>query len=152
MDKYQKNVVDFMSAAGQTIRNSPQDISEQEKILRVRLLIEEVLELAEASGVDIFMEDEYEMNKRFISMKKLNFSCSKSFDIVGVADALADIDYVNNGAACSYGIDLEPIKDEVQRSNMSKFIDGYRDDVGKWIKGPSYSAANIKDEIEKQIK
>lgn len=152
MDKYQKNVMDFMNAAGQKVRQFPQDIPSNEKVLRVRLLMEEVLELAEASGVEIFMEDEYEMNKRFISMNKLNFNSSGGCDLVEIADALADIDYVNNGAALAYGIDLEPIKDEVQRSNMSKFIDGHRDDNGKWIKGPSYSPANIELEIGKQSK
>ena len=51
----------------------------------------------------------------------------------------------------AYGIDMEPIHEEIQRSNMSKFIDGHLREDGKWVKGPSYSPADIKPIIEAQI-
>ncbi len=43
-------------------------------------------------------------------------------DIVGVADALADIQYVLSGAVLEYGLGskVKALFDEVQRSNMSK--------------------------------
>ena len=41
-------------------------------------------------------------------------------DIVGIADALADIVYVAYGTAVTYGIDLDAVLAEVHRSNMSK--------------------------------
>lgn len=69
---------------------------------------------------------------------------------VDTADALADLLYVVLGTAVSCGIEMEPIFDEVQRSNMTKFIDGYRRDDGKWIKGPSYTPANIAKLIDEQ--
>ena len=59
-------------------------------------------------------------------------------DLVEVADALADLLYVTYGAAVACGIDIEPIFDEVHKSNMTKFIDGHKEPGGKWIKGPSY--------------
>lgn len=40
--------------------------------------------------------------------------------IVGVADALADLLYVVYGTAVSFGIDMQPIFQEVHRSNMTK--------------------------------
>ena len=65
-------------------------------------------------------------------------------DIIRVADAIADLLYVVYGAAVAYGIPAQQVFDEVHRSNMSKFIDGHRREDGKWVKGPSYSPANLK--------
>ena len=71
---------------------------------------------------------------------------SQRGDIVGVADALADIDYVVHGAAHEWGIPLDPIMEEVHRSNMTKvWPDGtiHRREDGKILKPPTYSPANI---------
>lgn len=72
-------------------------------------------------------------------------------DIVEVADAIADMLVVVLGTAVAHGIDIQPIFDEVMDSNMTKFIDGHKDSGGKWIKGPSYTPANIKPLIEAQM-
>ncbi len=67
-------------------------------------------------------------------------------DVVGVADALADIVYVAFGTALVYGIDLDAVIDEVHASNMSKLgEDGkpvLRGD-GKVVKGPNYRKPDI---------
>lgn len=67
-------------------------------------------------------------------------------DIVGVADALADILYVTYGAAGSFGIDLDACFKEVHRSNMSKLdANGqpiYRED-GKVLKSELYSKPDL---------
>lgn len=73
-------------------------------------------------------------------------------DLVNVADAIADLMYVVLGTAVAYGIDIEPIFDEVHRSNMSKFIDGHEDENGKWKKGPSYTPPDIETILEEQTK
>ena len=69
-------------------------------------------------------------------------------DTVAYADALADLVYVAYGAAIEAGIDLNMVLRDVHRSNMSKLgEDGrpiYRED-GKVLKGPNYSAPNIKE-------
>ncbi len=64
-------------------------------------------------------------------------------DLVAVADALGDLLYVVYGAAVSYGIDLEPVFNEIHRSNMSK-IGGHKNEAGKWVKPASYSPANLR--------
>ena len=67
-------------------------------------------------------------------------------DIVGIADALADIVYIAFGTAVAYGINLNAVLHEVHRSNMSKVPeDGkilYRED-GKILKPDTYSPPNI---------
>jgi predicted HAD superfamily Cof-like phosphohydrolase len=94
--------------------------------LRVRLLVEEVDEYAAAS---------------------------RSKDLVGIADALADIVYVAYGAALTYGIDLDVVLSEVHRANMSKLdADGrpsYRSD-GKVVKSPRYSPPDVKGVLARQ--
>jgi predicted HAD superfamily Cof-like phosphohydrolase len=47
-------------------------------------------------------------------------AASEQGDLIGIADALADIVYVVYGTALTYGIDLDAVLREVHRSNMSK--------------------------------
>lgn len=87
--------------------------------LRVDLLVEEVGEFAEATA---------------------------DRDLVGLADALADIVYVAYGAAVTYGIDLDAALREVHRSNMSKLDEHgrpiHRED-GKVLKSARYTPPDI---------
>lgn len=125
MTKEQCDIQDFMRAANQHCPAKPTVPSIRDCNLRVSLIGEELMELNDA-------------------LQKGN--------LVLIADALADLKYVVEGTAISCGLDLEPIFNEVHRSNMSKFIDGHRREDGKWIKGPSYSPANLAPIIEEQIK
>jgi predicted HAD superfamily Cof-like phosphohydrolase len=87
--------------------------------LRVDLLVEEVREFADATA---------------------------QRDLVGIADALADIVYVAYGAAVTYGINLDAALHEVHRSNMSKLDESgrpvYRED-GKVLKSARYTPPDI---------
>lgn len=149
MNKIQQNVREFHEKAGQLINDKPTIVDSKTAILRVRLLLEEVLEFAEASGVEILTKEGDNLDTEAIN-GELTFSHTGKADLIEVADALADINYVSAGAAICYGIDMEPIGEEVQRSNMSKFIDGYRDENGKWIKGPSYTPVNLEPILKVQ--
>lgn len=73
-------------------------------------------------------------------------------DIVKVADSIADALYVILGTAVACGIDIEPIFEEVHRSNMTKFIDGTFREDGKYVKGPNYQPADIAGVLAKQFK
>lgn len=94
--------------------------------LRVDLLVEETGEFADATA---------------------------SRDIVGMADALADIVYVAYGAAVTYGIDLDAALREVHRSNMSKLDEHgqpvYRED-GKVLKSAQYTPPDIAGVLSRQ--
>lgn len=114
----------FMNTYGQDVNEKasfPKDTIVQ---LRVDLIEEELNELKEAI---------------------------KNNDLVEVADALTDILYVTYGAGHSFGVDLDKCFDEVQRSNMSKLgEDGnpIYNESGKVMKGPNYSAPDLKKIIE----
>lgn len=62
-------------------------------------------------------------------------------DLVGTADALADILYVVLGTAVVHGINLAPIFAEVHRSNMTK--DQLNPITKKGGKGPGYEKPRI---------
>lgn len=63
-------------------------------------------------------------------------------DVLGVADALADLMYVVIGSALQWGIPLERVFAEVHRSNMTKQGGAVRVD-GKILKGPNYSPPDL---------
>jgi predicted HAD superfamily Cof-like phosphohydrolase len=128
MKEEQEQVLDFMLRAQQDCPETPTISTQAVRKLRCKLIAEELLELEIACGA----HNEGDIN------------------LVEIADAITDILVVTLGAAIAFGIDIQPCWDEVHRSNMSKFIDGYMRDDGKWIKGPSYSPANLKPIIEQQ--
>ena len=88
-----------------------------------------------------------EKNKlRFKLMSEENeeyLDASNNNDIIEVADALGDMLYILCGTIIEHGMHdiIEPVFDEIQKSNMSKLgEDGnpiFRED-GKVMKGPNY--------------
>ena len=119
-----ESVKKFMQTFGQEVNIKAGFPNEKITKLRLDLIREELSELEEA------------IDKK---------------DIKEVADALTDILYVTYGAGHSFGVDLDKCFDEVQRSNMSKLgKDGnpIYNDSGKVMKGPDYSAPDLKKIIE----
>lgn len=118
-------VEEFMEATGQKIRSYPGLVTDENtKKMRWDILMEEIGELYDAI---------------------------KKGDIVAIADALGDIEYVLCGTASAYGISLNAIVAEIHRSNMTKVgKDGkvsYRED-GKVSKGPDYQPPDIEAVLE----
>ncbi|HQV12175.1 MAG TPA: MazG nucleotide pyrophosphohydrolase domain-containing protein [Nitrospira sp.] len=91
--------------------------------LRVRLIQEEFAELQEAMTAQ---------------------------DLPAVAKELADLLYVVYGTAVSYGVDMDPVFREVHRSNLSK-VGGHKREDGKWVKPPTYSPADVKPLLARQL-
>lgn len=113
MDKMQKQVQEFHSVFGLPINVCPQFPSPKTQQLRLDLIYEELGELRKAVVIE---------------------------DLAGVADALGDLLYVIHGAALCFGIDMEPVFDEIHRSNMTKLEGGkvVRREDGKILKGSKY--------------
>jgi predicted HAD superfamily Cof-like phosphohydrolase len=67
-------------------------------------------------------------------------------DLVGIADALADVVYVAYGTAQTYGVDLDAVLAEVHRANMSKLDDHGRPvlrEDGKVAKSARYRPPDV---------
>ena len=114
----------FMETFGQRVITKPQFPDEKTMQLRFELIKEELNELEHAM---------------------------KTKNLKEIADALTDILYVTYGAGYAYGINLDKCFKEVQRANMSKLgKDGKPifNEKGKVMKGPNYSAPNLKKFIE----
>lgn len=119
MSNMYKDVYDFHKAFELTIGSEPmlpEDVSIRD--LRIDLLQEEFEEYLEAE---------------------------EKADIVGIADALADIIYIACGTAVAYGIPLDKVFEEVHRSNMAKLVDGkvIRRADGKVLKPEGWNPPNI---------
>ena len=119
-------VREFMVACDQEVKTTPAFPDQDTMDLRLNLIEEE------------FDELQWAVDNR---------------DMVEVADALADILYVVYGMGHSFGIDLDACFDEVQRSNMSKLVDGkaVKDEFGKVMKGSNFSEPDLSKWIRADV-
>jgi len=142
MLKFQQQFANFMVRTGQDVPQFPTEPAVPVAILRVKLIAEELSELADALGLKM----EFKKHERgfFLSV---DGPSGEDVDLVLAEYAMADIAYsANIGTAVATGIDLEPVMEEVHEANMTKFIDGHCAD-GKWIKGSSsYTRGFLKGE------
>jgi len=132
---HNRQLVEFHSAFGHPVSWTPTHGSEDLRKLRALLILEEAVEFAEAAGFDVSLTD-----------GKISLQPNGPADLVEMADALADSQYVVEGAAVALGIPLAKCFREVHRSNMSKLgEDGkpiYRED-GKILKGPNFASPRL---------
>lgn len=119
MNKWQEDVVEFHKKFASVIGNTPEIRTGH---LRKELLVEEVQEFCDA------VDDN---------------------DIVEAADAIADIIYVALGAAVAFGINMDPIWDEVHRSNMAKTGGGVNE-IHKILKPEGWIPPDIESIIAAQ--
>lgn len=120
-----------------------------------------VLEFQDKSGrkcpkTPTFADDE-KMHKLRIDLIKEEFGefqeAIKEKDLIEIADAIGDLLYVVYGAANAFGIDMEPIFNEIHRSNMTKDFHSEAEDKihCKVTKGKNYSPPQIDSIILSQI-
>lgn len=152
MTKEQQLVREFMLKAGQECPSKPTIPDLKTRKLRARLMLEEVLEtINDGLGLEVLCETGSPEGKVYVNIDGIEFLEDGPGDLVELADGLGDqmyVAYCGTGLAC--GIDMEPVFEEIDRSNKSKFIDGYVDEGGKYRKGPSFRPPDIKTIIEKQ--
>ncbi len=148
----QNQIREFMVKAGQDTPDRPLIPSAEVRALRVRLIAEELVELAQALAVDIRIDTDSGQDVPQVYIHpKCNDIIEHPTDLVEAYDAVEDLMVVTIGTGVALGTNLQPGWDEVHSSNMSKFIDGHRREDGKWIKGPSYRPAQLRQIIEAQL-
>jgi predicted HAD superfamily Cof-like phosphohydrolase len=109
----------------------------------VRLILEEVEELFEACFTTDF-------EVLFSVVRAALEDAEERPDLVAIADALADIDYLAEGFRQELGVDGAPIAQEVHRSNMAKRGAVVSAITGKLSKPEGWSPPNIAEELQKQ--
>ena len=113
--------------------------------LSVKLIAEELGEFARACGVTLLLSVDPRKGEETDYLEVLDRPEVKP-DIIEMADALGDLDYVVAGANLVFGIPAVAVLDEIQSSNMSKAgADGrpVKREDGKILKGPNYFKPNI---------
>jgi predicted HAD superfamily Cof-like phosphohydrolase len=97
----------------------PGDVTPEVKLERLRMLTEELSELAAAMHED-----------------------APAFE---VADALGDLFYVLVGTFIAYGIPLDPVFDEIHRSNMTKDVASNASTNVKPHKGAAFEPPRLQE-------
>lgn len=136
----------------------PDNIAPERLHLKLALIAEEFIELIEAAYGPLAGKI---LQRAWLKAQAADEGVR---DIVEVADALSDLDYVLNGLAIEAGIPLDLVFDEVHGSNMSKLdnegnpiisdgvtpseYDGQIKPAGKILKSKNFREPNIKKILE----
>jgi predicted HAD superfamily Cof-like phosphohydrolase len=123
MCKYINAVKEFHETFNHPVNDYKNDIDVKTRQLRVKLLFEELQELATASDVlSQFVTLCTNVSKDFNLLYNLKPDGDGTVDKKEEIDALCDLQYVLSGAILALGHqeNFEKAFDEVQRSNMSK--------------------------------
>lgn len=148
MKAAQQQIRQFMASAHQATPDRPAMPDADVRVLRVKLIAEELIELAQALGIHLRIDND---GGQDIPEARVVASPVAKTDLVESYDAVLDLLVVVVGTANALGLDIEPGWQEVHRSNMSKFIDGHLREDGKWVKGPSYSPADLQPIVDQQL-
>jgi len=116
---WQSDVERFHEKFGLEIRYKPSMLPDDRAVLRISLIKEEVFETIDAI-----------INS----------------DLTGIADGICDSIYVLLGTAIECGIDISPVWNEVQRTNMNKEGGSMRED-GKILKPEGWLPPRVYEEL-----
>lgn len=145
--KHYKRIEKFMQLAGQDTPKRPVEPSEDIRILRAKLIIEEALETVLALGINI------NLSRMSLLENQDDFEYCISehpFNMVEVADGCADISVVTTGTLIACGITDKKLLKLVDENNLGKFGKGhsFRED-GKLIKPPNHQPPDIRKLLKK---
>lgn len=150
-----QHVKAFHEAFGHPVHQRPTVPSCEDVRLRLALILEEFIELTEActksesSTVEALTTHLHHAMDRVRALQADDIQV----DLVEVADALTDINYVTYGAGHCFGVDLDACMQVVQASNMSKLgVDGkpIYNEHGKIMKGPNYQPPDLTQVLQCQ--
>lgn len=123
----------FHMVMGLPAPNEPIMPSVTDRELRLRLVLEEFLELVEAMGFELAVNNDSEVKDSFIQggVEYVTLNSDKPivtlrhiegsrYDVVETADALGDMNVIVNGTGVAFGIPMHFIDYEIYTSNLSK--------------------------------
>lgn len=148
MSNTEARTIEFHEAFNHPVRTEPQSVSRDEAILLLNLVEEEYLELVEALFPGAYREwlsdIKSDNGEDTVAQDLRQYPNVYSYtpDLVEVADAVADLDVVVNGAGIRHGFDMQALSREAFRSNMTKLgADGrpmINPETGKIMKSPLF--------------
>jgi predicted HAD superfamily Cof-like phosphohydrolase len=119
----EQRTIEFHEAFKHPVRSTPQTLCRTEALLALALIEEEFWELAEALFPGSQEQYLYAHDPGLTLTAEIA-STPGAFqyepNLIEVADALADLDVVINGAGIRHGFDMQALSREVFASNMSK--------------------------------
>lgn len=150
----------FMGKAGQAIPDEPVMPPEDVRRLRVKLIIEELIELCDAYGLlltvvppspeGLRMGGDEARHRVYVEQHK-EPDASLEGGIKDAYDAVLDLLVVVIGTAIANGTQLPEGWNRVHASNMAKFGEGgHRRADGKWIKPPNWTPPDLVSELKRQ--
>lgn len=146
LSDHERRVREMMSGFGQAVPELPTVSDGATRVARAAMLLEEVLEYAEAAGLGVFVRHEVG-NGTQIDVE-LSPHC---FEVVicgeprlpDMIDAVADISVVNCGTAAAHGTRLAPVLEAVDANNLMKVAGGKLNEQGKFIKPVGHKPPDI---------
>jgi len=133
----------------QRVRQKPEIPSEEERILRAKLIYEEAMETIHSLGV-VLRYEAVELSD--CTSVQERFELEGQPDMAGIADGCADIMVVTLGTLSSCGIDAGPVMEEVLKKNKEKFPGGVPVILpsGKYGKPVGWKPPDIASVLRKQ--
>lgn len=143
----------FKLGAGQSVPDTKVDPSRAEKITCVRLMIEEVLEMATALGVDIMIPEEDGNPPKYINgASNFIYDVVDGADLTEVLDAAVDIMWVavtGPLVLCGISDKLSPALEAVDQNNLLKLANGHKcPETGKFIKPKNHPKVDLKSILD----
>ncbi len=149
-------VAEFHGVFGHPIEFSPTTPAADQRLLRFRLIFEELMEFGRAIGIDGMANVDEKVFEEGVADALAQFRIDPEAEVSlpDAADALGDLDYVVQGSNLVFGFPAEAVVAEIHRANMSKLgADGapVRREDGKILKGPNYTPPDVKRILMSQI-
>lgn len=107
-------VADFHRACGLPVASEPTIGDPDQRMLRVRHILEEAFEFAEAAGVVVYL------GEREVEAREFVFDAFATADLAKMTHELADVQYVTSGTAVELGLPLPEAFSEIHGANMRK--------------------------------
>lgn len=113
-------------------------------VSRIAMLMEEVLELAEAVGVNIETPQTAALTKAQLTITPISGFALTGPKLPSVLDAIADISVVNTGNFVVCGVPDELILEVVDHNNLTKVSNGHlNEETGKFEKAANHPPPDI---------